>query len=173
MLKAVAVALQSAPAAAGVGGVVGKLIGATLMFIIGGAAAATGAGSGGGGAAPSGVPSTNPTNGTQNSTNYKGDEKLDPTLLPKSLVKQEGKIPLPKRWKNQDLRDVTPRPVKIYDLYSRSTTGACGYNRPCAHQYVCKYQSCMVLNGRLIPHASYRHAGGGTTHRAGYPPHLA
>ena len=23
-------------------------------------------------------------------------------------------------------------------------TGACGYNRPCAHQYVCKYQSCML-----------------------------
>ena len=35
------------------------------------------------------------------------------------------------------------------------STGACGYNRPCAHQYVGKYQSCMVENGRLIPHASY------------------
>ena len=23
-------------------------------------------------------------------------------------------------------------------------TGACGYNRPCAHQYVCKSHSCMV-----------------------------
>ena len=34
-------------------------------------------------------------------------------------------------------------------------TGACGYNRPCAHQYVGKSQSCMVQNGRLIPHASY------------------
>ena len=32
--------------------------------------------------------------------------------------------------------------------------GACGYNRPCAHKYVGKYQSCMVQNGRLIPHAS-------------------
>ena len=32
-------------------------------------------------------------------------------------------------------------------------TGACGYNRPCAHQYVGKSQSCMVDNGRLIPHA--------------------
>ena len=32
---------------------------------------------------------------------------------------------------------------------------ACGYNRPCAHQYVCKSQSCMVQNGRLYPHASY------------------
>ena len=35
------------------------------------------------------------------------------------------------------------------------TTGACGYNRPCAHQYVGKSQSCMVQNGRLIPHVSY------------------
>ena len=34
-------------------------------------------------------------------------------------------------------------------------TGACGYNRPCAHQYVGKSQSCMVESGRLIPHASY------------------
>ena len=33
-------------------------------------------------------------------------------------------------------------------------TGACGYNRPCAHQYVGKSQSCMVKNVRLIPHAS-------------------
>ena len=31
--------------------------------------------------------------------------------------------------------------------------GACGYNRPCAHQYVGKYQSCMVISGRLIVHA--------------------
>jgi len=36
----------------------------------------------------------------------------------------------------------------------RRSTGACGYNRPCAHKYVGKYQSCMVQNGRLIPHAS-------------------
>ena len=28
------------------------------------------------------------------------------------------------------------------------STGACGYNRPYAHQYVGKYQSCMVQNGR-------------------------
>ena len=35
----------------------------------------------------------------------------------------------------------------------RYRTGACGYNRPCAHQYVGKSQSCMVENGRLIPHA--------------------
>ena len=32
--------------------------------------------------------------------------------------------------------------------------GACGYDRPCAHQYVGKSQSCMLENGRLIPHAS-------------------
>ena len=32
-------------------------------------------------------------------------------------------------------------------------TGACGYNRPCAHQYVGKSQSCMVISGRLIVHA--------------------
>ena len=32
------------------------------------------------------------------------------------------------------------RPGKCFRLY----TGACGYNRPCAHQSVGKYQSCMV-----------------------------
>ena len=37
-------------------------------------------------------------------------------------------------------------------------TGACGHNRPCAQQYVGKSQSCMISNGRLIPHASYRPA---------------
>ena len=40
-----------------------------------------------------------------------------------------------------------------------NATGACGYNRPCAHQYVCKSQSCMVQNDRLITHASYRSEG--------------
>ena len=39
------------------------------------------------------------------------------------------------------------------------STGACGYNRPRAHQYVGKSQSCMVENGRLIPHASYTRNG--------------
>ena len=34
-----------------------------------------------------------------------------------------------------------------------SSAGACGYNRPCAHQYVGKSQSCMVQNDRLILHA--------------------
>ena len=29
-------------------------------------------------------------------------------------------------------------------LRIRIREGACGYNRPCAHQYVCKSQSCMV-----------------------------
>ena len=33
------------------------------------------------------------------------------------------------------------------------STGACGYNRPCAHQYVGKSQSCMVISVRLIVHA--------------------
>eukprot|EP01048_Picozoa_sp_COSAG05_P008350 COSAG05_NODE_631_length_8203_cov_23.575148_4_plen_74_part_00 len=32
-------------------------------------------------------------------------------------------------------------------------TGACPDNRPCAQQYVGKYQSCMVIEGRLIVHA--------------------
>ena len=32
-------------------------------------------------------------------------------------------------------------------------TGACPYNRPCAQQYIGKYQSCMVISGRLIVRA--------------------
>ena len=32
-------------------------------------------------------------------------------------------------------------------------TGACTINRPCAQQFVGKYQSCMVISGRLIVHA--------------------
>ena len=32
-------------------------------------------------------------------------------------------------------------------------TGAWPYNRPCAQQYVGKYQSCMVTSGRLFRHA--------------------
>ena len=32
-------------------------------------------------------------------------------------------------------------------------TGAWQYIRPCAQQYVGKYQSCMVISGRLIVHA--------------------
>eukprot|EP01048_Picozoa_sp_COSAG05_P014606 COSAG05_NODE_1672_length_4303_cov_1.823026_3_plen_457_part_00 len=39
-------------------------------------------------------------------------------------------------------------------LATIGSTGACVYNLSCAHQYVGKYQSCMVFNGRLIPHAS-------------------
>ena len=31
--------------------------------------------------------------------------------------------------------------------------GAWPYNRPCAQQYVGKYQSCMVTSGQLIVHA--------------------
>ena len=44
-------------------------------------------------------------------------------------------------------------------------TGACVYNRPCAHQYVGKSQSCMVLTGRLHSRASYWHGQRGV--RAG------
>ena len=44
--------------------------------------------------------------------------------------------------------------IKVRDVWNKKdlpadTTGAWLYNRPCAHQYVCKYQSCMVQNGRL------------------------
>eukprot|EP01048_Picozoa_sp_COSAG05_P019018 COSAG05_NODE_2892_length_2535_cov_2.408867_5_plen_172_part_00 len=39
-------------------------------------------------------------------------------------------------------------------------TGACPYNRPCAQQYVGKYQSCMVISGRLIVHAPVAHKFG-------------
>ena len=33
---------------------------------------------------------------------------------------------------------------KWVTMQNGEITGACGYNRPCAHQYVGKYQSCMV-----------------------------
>ena len=46
-------------------------------------------------------------------------------------------------------------------MSQNQSTGACGYNRPCAHQYVGKSQSVMLRNGRLIPHASVGGAGGG------------
>ena len=36
--------------------------------------------------------------------------------------------------------------------------GACTINRPCAQQYVGKYQSCMVISGRLIVHADFFYA---------------
>ena len=35
-------------------------------------------------------------------------------------------------------------------------TGACTINRICAQQYIGKYQSCMVISGRLIVHAPVR-----------------
>ena len=35
----------------------------------------------------------------------------------------------------------------------KPATGAWPYNRPCAQQFVGKYQSCMVIIGRLIGHA--------------------
>ena len=43
----------------------------------------------------------------------------------------------------QQLRGVILTMVSGTIVAIRST-GACGYNRPCAHQYVGKYQSCMV-----------------------------
>ena len=46
---------------------------------------------------------------------------------------------------------VGPHPLNV----ETELTGACGYNRPCAHPILCKYQSCMVYNGRIIQHASY------------------
>ena len=39
-------------------------------------------------------------------------------------------------------------------------TGAWPYNRPCAHQYVGKSQSCMVISGRLIVRAPVQPAPG-------------
>ena len=43
--------------------------------------------------------------------------------------------------------------------YQAAATYACAHDlqchRPCAHQCVGKYQSCMVHNGRLLPRASY------------------
>ena len=39
-------------------------------------------------------------------------------------------------------------------------TGAWPYNRPCAQQYVCKSQSCMVISGRLIVHAPAQDSSG-------------
>ena len=51
------------------------------------------------------------------------------------------KASLEQHWRLLELiRDVAGArdPVVMTD------TGACGYNRPCAHQYVCKSQSCMV-----------------------------
>ena len=55
------------------------------------------------------------------------------------------------------LRDtpLTMGPTQLLRGSHLSPHGACGYNRPCAHQYVGKSQSCMVENGRLIPHALY------------------
>ena len=39
----------------------------------------------------------------------------------------------------------------------RKNTETCeGFNKVCAQQYVGKYQSCMVRNGRLIVHAKFR-----------------
>ena len=37
-----------------------------------------------------------------------------------------------------EVEEEAPQGLTKWDL------GACGYNRPCAHQYVGKYQSCML-----------------------------
>ena len=48
---------------------------------------------------------------------------------------------------------------------------ACTINRPCAQQFVGKYQSCMVTSGRLIVHAPDRlPAGAAGQHPAWLPP---
>ena len=58
---------------------------------------------------------------------------------------------------------------KLFSQYGTfvSATGARTINRPCAQQYVGKSQSCMVISGRLISHASYSapEADGGNRRR--------
>ena len=39
---------------------------------------------------------------------------------------------------------------RLVSLLGSPSTGACTINRPCAQQYVGKYQSCMIISGRLI-----------------------
>ena len=53
---------------------------------------------------------------------------------------------------NLTTRSVWVPPGDWEDAWDGST-GACGYNRPCAQQYVGTSQSCMVISGRLIVHA--------------------
>ena len=48
-------------------------------------------------------------------------------------------------------------------------TGVCGYNRPCAHQHVGKYQSCMVENGRFI--RTWRRSSTAPSNPRGTSPH--
>ena len=44
-------------------------------------------------------------------------------------------------------------PLGSSSLNKMKNPGTWPYNRPCAQQYVGKYQSCMVISGRLIVHA--------------------
>ena len=52
-------------------------------------------------------------------------------------------------------RDRHPKIAYLEEMALHITvgTGACPYNRTCAQQYVGKSQSCMVVSGRLYPHA--------------------
>ena len=45
------------------------------------------------------------------------------------------------------------RHERAQELDTKAAAGAWQYNRPCAQQCVGKYQSCMFISGRLIPHA--------------------
>lgn len=45
------------------------------------------------------------------------------------------------------------RHERAQELDTKAAAGAWQYNQPCAQQYVDKYQSCMVISGRLISHA--------------------
>ena len=45
------------------------------------------------------------------------------------------------------------RHERAQELDTKAAAGAWQYNRPCAQQCVGKYQPCMVISGRLIPHA--------------------
>ena len=102
------------------------------------------------------------------------EHELAEQLLPDWLI-QRGKPlaqpePRPRRPASAQIRRLSPQPnfcyrvSKISDPVSASVwadtaqaqardTGACTINRPCAQQYVGKYQSCMVISGRLIVHA--------------------
>ena len=61
------------------------------------------------------------------------------------VVVVDGSEPCPVRAEMELDSQLRPPPLQ--------STGAWPYNRPCAHQYVGKSQSCMVISGRLIVHA--------------------
>ena len=54
---------------------------------------------------------------------------------------------------NQKVEGLDSKLNEVRIFHRDPYTGACGYNRPCAQKYVCKYQSCMVISERLYPHA--------------------